>query len=74
MSKSADKSATRSALKANLFRGPILKVVPPPASSWWLVGAAPDARDQFMDAAKTRARDAWSSVVPHASSPQGNFQ
>lgn len=69
----ADKSANRSALKVNLFRGPMLKPVPRD-TSWWLVGAGPDDRDQFIAAAHQRAAEAWTNVAPHAMSPRGNFQ
>lgn len=68
----ADKSATRSALKANLFRGPIVKS-PPAKSSWWVVGAAPSDREVFMAAAHQRAAAVWTNVLPHAVNPRGEF-
>lgn len=73
VSKAADKSAHRSALKAQFFRGPILKAVPRD-TSWWLVGAGPDDRDQFIAAAHQRAAEVWTNVAPHAMNPRrGEF-
>lgn len=73
MSKVADKSATRSALKAKFFRGPRLHMVPKQTSSWWIDGEASDARETFIALAHERDRAAWSGVVPHAMNPRGNF-
>lgn len=75
MSKSADKAAHRSALKANLLRGPILRAVraTPPKTSWWIVGAAPEDRDQFIAAARQRAAEVWTNVAPHAMNPRNEF-
>lgn len=73
MSNAADKSASRSALKANLFRGPIARKAVAPNDSWWVVGAGPGDRDQFIAAAHQRAAEVWTNVLPHAMSLQGEF-
>ncbi len=69
-----DKAAQRSALKQHMFRGPALVRAPAQKTSWWLVGAQPHEREQFVAAQRNRALEAWTNAAPHAMNPRGNFQ
>lgn len=66
--KKATKSENRSAEKKKFWAQSGFnheRAVKPQPSSWWTVAAAPGARDKFIDAAKTRAKDQWTTITHH---------